>query len=176
MNPGTAVIVNLLGGVALLLWGVRMVRTGVMRAWGDRLKSFIEHRLGSRASAFVAGGVATGILGSGTAMTLIVAGIAAAGAIGTKLGLAVLLGADVGSALVSSVFASGSSLALWASPILLFAGYVVFSYSEEFRPHNVGRIFIGLGLMLLALQLIKTATAPLGTATLFHQQIGRAHV
>ena len=168
MNPGTAVIVNLLGGVALLLWGVRMVRTGVMRAWGDRLKSFIEHRLGSRASAFVAGGIATGILGSGTAMTLIVAGIAAAGAIGTRMGLAVLLGADVGSALVSSVFASGSSLALWASPILLFAGYVVFSYSEEFRPHNVGRILIGLGLMLLALQLIKTATVPLSTATLFH--------
>jgi len=169
VNPGTAVIVNLLGGVALLLWGVRMVRTGVMRAWGDTLKRFIEHRLGNRLSAFLSGGLATAILGSGTAMTLIVAGIAAAGAIGTSLGLAVLLGADVGSALVSSVFASGSSFALWASPILLFAGYVVFSYSEEFRPHNVGRILIGLGLMLLSLQLIKTATAPLSTASLFHE-------
>ena len=45
MNPGTFVIINLLGGVALLLWGVRMVRTGVMRAWGDRLRNFIEHRV-----------------------------------------------------------------------------------------------------------------------------------
>ncbi len=169
MNPGTLVIVNLLGGIALLLWGVRMVRTGVMRAWGDRLKSFIEHRLDNRVSAFLAGGVATAILGSGTAMTLILAGIAAAGAIGTSLGLAVLLGADVGSALVSAVFTSGSSLALWASPILLFVGYVTFSVSEEFRPHNVGRILIGLGLMLLSLQLIKAASAPLGTATLFHE-------
>ncbi|HUR43501.1 MAG TPA: Na/Pi cotransporter family protein [Aestuariivirga sp.] len=169
MNPGTLVIVNLLGGVALLLWGVRMVRTGVMRAWGDRLKSFIEHRLGSRVSAFMAGGVATAILGSGTAMTLIVAGIAASGAIGTALGLAVLLGADVGSAIVSSIFASGSNVALWASPILLFLGSVIFSRSQEFRPHNVGRILIGLGLMLLSLQLIKTATTPLSTATLFHE-------
>ncbi len=168
MNESTAVIVNLLGGVALLLWGVRMVRTGVMRAWGDRIRNFIEHRLSSRFSAFVAGGIATAILGSGTAMTLIVAGIAASGAIGTTLGLAVLLGADVGSALVSSVFASGSSFALWASPILLFVGYVIFSVSLEFRPHNVGRILIGLGLMLLSLQLIKQASAPLSTATLFH--------
>ncbi|MGH6906563.1 MAG: Na/Pi cotransporter family protein, partial [Aestuariivirga sp.] len=80
MNPGTLVIVNLLGGVALLLWGVRMVRTGVMRAWGVRLKSFIQHRLQSRFSAFLAGGIATAILGSGTATTLIVAGIAAFGA------------------------------------------------------------------------------------------------
>jgi phosphate:Na+ symporter len=168
VSPGTFVIINLLGDVALLLWGVRMVRTGVMRAWGDRLKLFIEHRLGSRFSAFLAGGLATAILGSGTAMTLIVAGIAATGAIGTALGLAVLLGADVGSAVVSSVFASGSSFALWASPILLFAGYVVFNYSEEFRPHNVGRILIGLGLMLLSLKLIKEATVPLAEASLFH--------
>jgi len=169
LNPGTLVIVNLLGGVALLLWGVRMVRTGIMRAWGDRLRSFIEHRLGNRASAFLSGGIATAILGSGTAMALIVAGLASTGAIGTRLGLAVLLGADVGSAAVTAVFASGSSLALWASPILLFAGYVTFSYSEEFRPHNVGRILIGLGLMLLSLQLIREASAPLSTASLFHE-------
>ena len=169
MNPGTAVIVNLLGGVALLLWGVRMVRTGVMRAYGDRLRNFIEHRVGNRLSAFTAGGVATAILGSGTAMTLIVAGLAAAGAIGTALGLAVLLGADVGSAIVSAVFASGSSWALWASPLLIFAGYVVHSWSNELRPHNMGRILIGLGLMLLSLTLIKQASAPLSTATLFHE-------
>lgn len=168
MNPGTLVIVNLLGGVALLLWGVRMVRTGVLRAWGDRLKHFIEVRLSSRLSAFLAGASATAILGSGTATTLIVAGIAASGAIGTSLGLAVLLGADVGSAIVSALFASGSSLALWASPILIFAGYITFSTSREFRPHNIGRIMIGLGLMLMALQLISIATAPLKEASLFH--------
>ena len=111
---------------------------------------------------------ATAILGSGTATTLIVAGIAASGAIGTSLGLAVLLGADVGSAVVSSLFASGSSLAVWASPILIFAGYVIFSVTREFRPHNVGRIMIGLGLMLMSLKLISVATAPLREASLFH--------
>jgi len=168
LNPGTLVIINLLGGVALLLWGVRMVRTGVLRAWGDRLKHFIEVRLGNRGSAFISGAMATAILGSGTATTLIVAGIAASGAIGTSLGLAVLLGADVGSAVVSALFASGSSFALWASPILIFAGYVTFSVSREFRPHNIGRIMIGLGLMLMSLKLISEATVPLREASLFH--------
>ncbi|MFO1090357.1 MAG: Na/Pi cotransporter family protein [Hyphomicrobiales bacterium] len=168
MDPGTLVVINLLGGVALLLWGVRMVRTGVMRAWGDRLKLFVEHHLGNRWSAFLGGCGATAILGSGTAMTLILAGIASAGAIGTSLGLAVLLGADVGSAIVSAVFTSGSALTLWASPILILFGYLIFSLTQEFRPHNVGRILIGLGLMLLALQLIKAASAPLGSASLFH--------
>ena len=169
MNEGTLVIVNLLGGIALLLWGVRMVRTGVLRAWGDSLKHFIEVRLSNRPSAFLAGASATAILGSGTATTLIVAGIAASGAIGTSLGLAVLLGADVGSAIVSALFASGSSLALWASPILIFAGYVTFGASREFRPHNIGRIMIGVGLMLMALKLISSATVPLRDASLFHE-------
>ena len=105
-------------------------------------------------------------------MTLIVAGLAASGAINTALGLAVLLGADVGSAIVSSIFASGSSFTLWLSPLLLFCGYVVHSWSEELRPHNLGRILIGLGLMLLSLTLIKQASAPLSTATLFHEVLG----
>ena len=172
MNQGTAVIVNLLGGVALLLWGVRMVRTGVMRAWGERLTFFIEHRLGSRMSAFAAGALATVIVGSGTATSLIVTNIAVTGALPVALGLAVLLGADVGSAVLSSVVASGSSVALWTSPIFLFVGYVLFHSTREFKPHNVGRILIGLGLMLLSLRLVSQATAPLNQATLFHDVLG----
>ena len=168
MNPGTAVIVNLLGGVALLLWGVRMVRTGVMRAWGEKLRYFIEHRLGSRISAFAGGVAATLVVGSGTATTLIVTNIAVTGALSVTLGLAVLLGADVGSAALSSLVASGTSLALWTSPLFLFGGYVLFNWSREFKPHNVGRILIGLGLMLLAMRLVSQATSPLNQATLFH--------
>ena len=171
MTAGTAVIVELLGGVAMLLWGVRMVRTGIMRGWGDRLKHFIQQRLSGNLSAFLAGGIATATLGSATAMALIVAGLAASGAIGTAMGLAVLLGADVGSALVSAVFASSSSYALWISPLLLFAGYVTFSASSEFRPHNFGRMLIGFGLMLMSLKLIVGATVPLREASLFHDAL-----
>lgn len=171
MTAGTTVIIELLGGVAMLLWGVRMVRTGIMRGWGDRLKQFIQQRLSNNISAFLAGGMATAALGSATAMALIVAGLAGSGAIGTSIGLAVLLGADVGSALVSAVFASSSSYALWVSPLLLFAGYVTFSTSSEFRPHNFGRMLIGFGLMLMSLKLIVGATVPLREASLFHDAL-----
>ncbi|MGE3830627.1 MAG: Na/Pi cotransporter family protein [Parvibaculaceae bacterium] len=168
MSEGTRVIVELLGGVALLLWGVRMVRTGIMRAWGDRLKRFIETRLANRVSAFSAGAAATAILGSPTAMALIVAGLAARGALATATGLAVMLGADVGSAVIATIFASGSGSIVWLSPILLFLGYAIFSASREFRPHNFGRILIGFALVLLSLKIIVQATTPLSQATLFH--------
>jgi phosphate:Na+ symporter len=168
MNPGTLVLVNLLGGVALLLWGVRMVRTGITRAWGESLKQFLAHRLGNRLSAFIAGTAATTVLGSGTATSLIVSNIAAASGLSVALGFAVILGADVGSAIVTTLFASGSGFLKQASPLLVFAGYVVFAFSREARPHNFGRVLIGIGLMLLALGLISQATQPLNSASLFH--------
>jgi phosphate:Na+ symporter len=168
MNPGTMVIVNLLGGVALLLWGVRMVRTGVLRAWGDALKRFIENSLSNRTTAFASGAVATLMLQSGTATALIITGLASSGVIGAATGIAVLLGADLGSAVVSGIFAMAGPLVTGLSPVLLFAGFLVFSVSTDFRPRNAGRILMGLGLMLLALHLVVTASEPLREATLFH--------
>ncbi len=169
MNPSTLVILNLLGGVALLLWGVRMVRTGILRVWEEQLKYFIEYRLGNRFSALIAGLMATLVLGSGTATALIVTNIASTGALPAELGLSVLLGADAGSSLIAALVASGSNIALWTSPVFLFLGYTIFQSSQELKPHNAGRVLIGLGLMLLSLRLISQATTPLGEASLFHQ-------
>ena len=154
MNPSTLVILNLLGGVALLLWGVRMVRTGILRVWEDQLKHFIEYRLGNRFTAYTAGLLATLLLGSGTATALIVTNIASTGTLPTMLGFSVLLGANAGSSLVTWVVASGSNIAIWTSPVFMFIGYVIFQSSEELKPHNVGRVLIGLALMLLSLHMI----------------------
>ncbi|MDE2386012.1 MAG: Na/Pi cotransporter family protein [Alphaproteobacteria bacterium] len=179
LNPSTLIILNLLGGVALLLWGVRMVRTGILRVWEEQLKYFIEYRLGNRFSAFAAGLAATLVLGSGTATALIVTSIASTGALPAGLGLSVLLGADAGSSAIAAVVASGSNVALWTSPAFLFLGYIIFQSSEELKPHNAGRVLIGLGLMLLSLQLISHATTPLGSESLFHQvltAVGQAPV
>lgn len=169
---GTEVIIQLLGGVAMLLWGVRMVRTGMERGWGDRLKAWLERRLSTRPAAFFGGAAITTILGSATATTLIVAGLAGSGALAPAAGLAVLLGADVGSAATAALLASGSSVAVILAPVCLFLGYVIFNRSVEFRPRNLGRMLIGLGLMLFALKLVVGATAPLRGATLFHDVLG----
>ncbi|WP_151719822.1 Na/Pi cotransporter family protein [Gemmobacter serpentinus] len=166
---GTFVILDLLGGVALLLWGVRMVRTGMERGWGERLRGWLERRLSNRIAAFGGGLGVTAVLGSATATTLIVASLAAGGVLAPATGLAVLLGADVGSAATAAVLASGSSVAAMLAPVLIFAGYLTFGRSAEFRPRNLGRMLIGLGLMLFALKLVVGATAPLREATLFHE-------
>lgn len=168
---GTFVLLELLGGIALLLWGVRMVRTGIVRAFGERLNSFLERQLDGRLKAFSGGLITTAILGSSTAMALIVAGLAASGALNAVTGLVILLGADVGSAIVAGLFAAGSSLASMLAPVLIAAGYLTFSFSKEFRSRNLGRVILGLGLMFFALRMVVEATGPLREATLFHQTL-----
>lgn len=168
ISLGTLVIVELLGGIALLLWGVRMVRTSVTRAWGVQLYAYLEERLDSWYRAFGSGVIATAVLSSSTAMVLIVSTLAGAGNVNLTTALLVVLGADVGSALMSVVLASGSSAAVFLSPTLLLAGYLIFSYSRQARTKSLGRLCLGLGLMLLSLSIITSATDPLRDASLFH--------
>ena len=97
---GTELFATFLGSVALLLWGVRMVRTGMMRAFGAALRRVVATRSRTRLTAFLAGIGVTGILQSSTATALLLASFAGRGLIALPLALAVMLGADVGLSLI----------------------------------------------------------------------------
>ncbi len=141
-------LLTLLGGVALLLWGVRMVRTGMTRAFTPALRSVISKASSSRLSAFATGMGVTAVLQSSTATALLISSFAGRGLIALPIALAIMLGADVGTTLVAQVFAFDIK-GLWA--VLLMAGVIAFNASDDDRAKAGGRIAIGLGLMLLAL-------------------------
>jgi phosphate:Na+ symporter len=148
---GGELLLTLLGAVALLLWGVRMVRTGMTRAFGPALRQAIAKAGHNRLTAFAAGLGVTAVLQSATATALLLGSFAGSGYVALPVALAVMLGADVGSTLVAQVFAFNVK-GLWAAG--LFAGVVLFNVSERAQTKNTGRIAIGLGLMLLSLSLI----------------------
>ncbi|MBI1779071.1 MAG: Na/Pi cotransporter family protein [Proteobacteria bacterium] len=154
---GTSVLIHLLGGVALLLWGLRMVRTGVLRAFGADLRRAVGVGLRNRLSAFGAGFAVTGLLQSSTATALMTASFAERGLVATAPALAVMLGADVGTSLVAQALSIDLG---WLSPLLVLAGVAAFMVSSSTRWRDLGRAVIGLGLMLLALRLIVAASEP----------------
>lgn len=158
MTP-SLVLLHILGAVALLLFGLRLVRNGVMRAFGVQLRKIISISMSNRFTAFGSGIIVTAFLQSSTAATMIISTFAGQGLITTVAALAVILGADVGTTLVAQLLTLNMS---WISPVLLIAGYVFYSAKETAGARRqVGRIFVGLGLMLLALVLIKQASIPL---------------
>ena len=151
-------LLNLLAAIALLVWGTHIVRTGMLRLFGENLRSILARSFGNRFSAALSGLAVTSLVQSGTATCLIVTGFVGAGLVGTAAALAVMLGADVGTALIAVVFSFDLS---WLSPLLIFTGVVMFIARQNSNIGRVGTVLIGLGLIVLALQLIVHATQPL---------------
>ncbi|HZI76756.1 MAG TPA: Na/Pi symporter, partial [Gemmatimonadales bacterium] len=97
---GTLTLINLAGSIALLLWGVHMVQSGIQRAFGPNLRRMLGTALSSRLKAFFAGIGVTAVLQSSTATGLMVASFAASGLVDLVPALAVMLGANVGTTLI----------------------------------------------------------------------------
>ena len=150
-------LLNLLAGVSLLVWGTHIVRTGILRMYGGNLRRVLRRSVSKRVSAFFAGLGVTGLIQSSTATALIVASFAGQGLIGTAPALAVMLGADVGTALVTVLLSFDLS---WLAPLLIFSGIVLYLTTAASAAGRFGRILIGLGLIMFALQWISVAAKP----------------
>ncbi|HEV3397498.1 MAG TPA: Na/Pi cotransporter family protein [Xanthobacteraceae bacterium] len=151
------VFLDLLGGVSLLLWGLHMVRSGIVRAFGSDLRRFLGAALRNRLRAFLAGLAVTALLQSSTATALMTTAFAAGGLVALVPALAVMLGANVGTALIVQVL-SFNVTAL--APIFLIAGVAAFRRGGRTRTRDLGRVAVGLGLMLLALHILLDTLAP----------------
>ncbi|MGC8523160.1 MAG: Na/Pi cotransporter family protein [Acidibrevibacterium sp.] len=153
----TLTLVDLAGLIALLLWGVHMVQTGVQRAFGPSLRRFLGIALARRPAAFLAGLGITAILQSSTATGLMVASFAAEGMLALVPGLAVMLGANVGTTLIVQVLSFDVSR---IATLFILAGVIAFRRGGASQVRDLGRVGIGLGLMLLALHLLLQVITP----------------
>jgi len=151
---GSTVILDLMGGVALLLWGLHMVHSGIVRACGADLRRLLGIALQNRFRAFLAGAFVTALLQSSTATGLMAASFVTGGSVDLVPALAVMLGANVGTTLVVQVLSFNIAV---LTPILLFAGVLAFKRGGRTWTRDLGRAAIGIGLMLLALHIFLGA-------------------
>jgi phosphate:Na+ symporter len=154
---GTLVLLDLMGGVALLLWGLHMVRTGILRAFGVDLRYLLSRTFGNRFAAFFAGLGLTAVLQSSTATGLMAASFASEGLVALVPALAIMLGANVGTTLIVQLFSFNIAA---AAPVLFIVGLLAFRAGPRSRIKDLGRVAIGLGLMLLALHILLDTLAP----------------
>jgi phosphate:Na+ symporter len=151
-------LLNLLAAIALLVWGTQIVRTGILNVFGENLRQVLAASMGRKPAALLAGLGVTALVQSSTATCLIVASFVGKGLVATAAALVVMLGADVGTALMTVVFSFDLT---WLSPLLIFVGVVAYVSREKSTVGRIGRVSIGLGLITLALGLIADATAAL---------------
>jgi phosphate:Na+ symporter len=154
---GSLVLLDLMGGVALLLWGLHMVHSGILRAFGPDLRRLLATALHGRFIAFAAGIGLTALLQSSTATALITSSFTAEGLVGLVPALAIMLGANVGTTLIVQILSFDISA---VAPVLFILGLVAFRGGARSRVKDIGRVSIGLGLMLLALHILLGTLAP----------------
>ncbi len=145
----TITLIELAGWVALLLWGVHMVQSGIQRAFGPSLRRVLGLALGNRIKAFLAGVGVTAVLQSSTATALIITSFTAGGLVAMQPALAVMLGANVGTTLIVQVMSFDVAS---TAPVFVLTGVIMFRKGGASRTRDLGRVAIGFGLMLLALR------------------------
>jgi phosphate:Na+ symporter len=151
------------GYIALLLWGIHMVQSGVQRAFGAELGIWMGHALGRPRRAFFAGAAITAAIQSSTATGLMITSFAATGMVALVPALAAMLGANVGTTLIVQLL-SFKMTAL--APALILLGVWLFRSQEPGRRRDLGRVFIGLGLLLLSLHELVGLFSPIQDAPL----------
>src|SRR6185437_11515297 len=156
-DMGSMVLLDLMGGVALLLWGLHMVHSGILRSFGPDLRRLLSKALNDRFSAFAAGLGLTALLQSSTATALITSSFAAEGLVALVPALAVMLGANVGTTLIVQVLSFNITE---VAPVLFIIGLLAFRNGPRSRIKDLGRVSIGLGLMLLSLHILLDTLAP----------------
>ncbi|GAA0478858.1 MULTISPECIES: Na/Pi cotransporter family protein [Tatumella] len=154
-------LLNLLSAIALLVWGTHIVRTGIMRVYGADLRRVISRSVEKKPMAFLAGIGVTALVQSSNATTLLVTSFVSQNLMSLTPALVVVLGADVGTAIMARILTFDLS---WLSPLFIFIGVTFFLSRKQTRLGQIGRTGIGLGLILLALQLIVQASHPITQA------------
>ncbi|MBX4973462.1 Na/Pi cotransporter family protein [Rhizobium lentis] len=153
----TIIMINLLGAVALLLFGLAQVKDGVSRAFGARLRTGLATGTRGGLRSFLSGLLATVALQSSTATALMTASFVERDLIKPRMAQIVLLGANVGTAITAWIVATGIE---WLSPLLVLSGIVLYRGRSSTRQGG-GAALIGIGLMLLSLHLLGLATEPM---------------
>ncbi|MGJ8569345.1 MAG: Na/Pi cotransporter family protein [Hoeflea sp.] len=153
----------------LLLWAVRMVRTGVERAHGARLREALRGARGGTAQMALVGMILAAVLQSSTAVGILAAGFVSSGILTVPTGIAALLGADLGSALVVKILSFDLSGLI---PLLLLVGATMFLKFEARTVRQSGRIVLGIAFILLSLQMVGQATEPLRDSSLLPGLLG----
>lgn len=158
----TLILLNIIGGVCLLLWGLYFVKTSVQRAFGHNLHEFLASATSNRFQSFLSGLGLTFLLQSSTATALIMAALYGSGLVSLSAGIAIMLGADLATALLAFVFSLNIK---WLAPLFVFTGFVLHNlFYKQGRKKYLGGLIISLGVMLFALDWIRNSVEPLSNS------------
>ncbi len=163
---------GIIGGIAVFLFGIKIMGNGIERLAGARLKSILEKLTKNRFMGLLVGTVITGIIQSSNAVSVMTVGFVNAGLMPLDNAIGVIMGANIGTTITGQLIAFNIDM---YAPIIAFVGVMSMTFLKK-RPWNdVLYALTGLGLLFMGMMLMKEHMKALGNEPWFQNLIGNLH-
>ena len=157
-------IFALLGGVALFLFGMSTMSTGLKNTAGDQLRVILEHATSNRFIAFLVGIAMTVLIQSSSATDMMVIGFVNSSLMTLSQAVGVIMGANIGTTITAQITAFNLSS---FAPVILFVGIIMFLFIKKNILKNIGSIIMGFGMLFFGISVIGDAIEPLAESERF---------
>ena len=172
-------VFNLAGGLALFLYGMSIMGSGLEKLAGGKLESILQRLTSSVPKAVLLGAVITGLIQSSSGTTVIVVGLVNSGILSLTQAIGIIMGANIGTTVtgqlirLSDISGSGWLLTLLKpstfSPVVAFIGAVLFVFFKSPKKRNLGQIMLGFGILFTGMFTMEGAVTPLRDSPFFLQ-------
>lgn len=158
----------LLGGLALFLYGMQMMSSGLEAAAGNKMKGILEKLTASRVKGVLVGAGITAVIQSSSATTVMVVGFVSAGLMSLSQAVGVIMGANIGTTVTGQLIALDISA---AAPLIAFVGVVLTVFIKRERLRHIGAIIAGLGVLFIGMDMMSGAMEPLQDSAVFTRAV-----
>lgn len=155
----------LLGGLALFLYGMKMMGEGLEKAAGDKLRQLLDSLTRNPIMGLLVGVVFTMIIQSSSATTVMVVGFVNAGLLDLMQATGVILGANIGTTVTAWIVAGFQAMAFM--PLLLLIGVVMMMFLKKLKLQRIGQVIAGFGMLFVGMDMMKNAMEPLAQSPAF---------
>lgn len=161
---GITDVLALLGGLALFLYGMQMMSTGLEAAAGNRMKSILEKLTSNRVKGVLVGAAITAVIQSSSATTVMVVGFVNSGLMTLKQAVWVIMGANIGTTITGQLIALDIGA---IAPLFAIAGVGAIMFIKSEKVHHISSIFAGLGILFMGMDMMGVAMSPLKESEAF---------
>ena len=161
---GITDVLSLFGGLALFLYGMQMMSTGLEAAAGNKMKSILEKLTSNRVKGVLVGAVITAVIQSSSATTVMVVGFVNSGLMTLKQAVWIIMGANIGTTITGQLIALDIGA---IAPLFAIVGVAVMMFVKNEKVHHVSSIFAGLGILFMGMDMMGAAMEPLQDSQAF---------
>ena len=161
---GITEIMGLLGGLALFLYGMQMMSSGLEAAAGNRMKEILEKLTSNRFLGVVVGAVITAIIQSSSATTVMVVGFVNSKMMTLRQAVWIIMRANIGTTITGQLIALDVGE---LAPFIAFCGVVLVVFVKKPKAHHIGNILAGLGILFIGMEMMSGAMMPLRESEAF---------